>query len=240
MLSNPWILIPEQDILYRVRHRIMEGDCQVEHGPVFRHICAFEILKYPVTNAEYVRFVEETGYHSNGNFLRHLREDMDTFNYDDIRRNLRGREKQPVTWVNLKDARAYAEYRGATLPSELQWYAAGGGADGRSWPWGEGFDPTRVNGNGDSLTDVDRYPDGASPYGIMDMIGNCWEFVGREVHDGTHLFAILRGGCHYHAAHFWHMQGGAHPLDSHIKMPLLGDDLNRSATVGFRLCREVG
>lgn len=64
MLSNEWIFIPEKTVIYQVRHRIMEGDCQVEHGPVAVHIPAFSILRYPVTNGQYMAFVRQTGYTS--------------------------------------------------------------------------------------------------------------------------------------------------------------------------------
>lgn len=233
MNGNHWISIPAQDVIYRVRHRIMEGGCQVEHGPLIMHCPAFEMQKYPVTNEDYVMFIEETGYHAEGNFLNHLK------NAASFRAAIRGREKQPVVYVSMDDARAYAEYMGAALPTELMWYVAAGGASGLNWPWGDRFDPARTNDENGVLCNVDAHPLGASPYGIMDMVGNCWEWVGSEVDDGQHLFAILRGGSCYRAPHFWHMQGGPHPIESHMKMPLLGGNLNRSAMVGFRLAREV-
>ena len=70
-------------------------------------------------------------------------------------------------------------------------------------------------------------------------MGNAWEWVGGEADDGAHRFALLRGGSCYRAAHFWHMQGGQQPIDSHMKMPLMDGNLNRAATVGFRVAREV-
>lgn len=229
MLENTWVSIPAGEMVYRVRHRIMEGDCQVEHGPVPVKLPAFQMTHFPITNGMYAAFVAETGYQPTpeGNFLAHLQEGME------------GRENQPVVFVSLEDAQAYARYAGGSLPSEAQWQYAAGGPQGLAWPWGNAFDPAKTNGDGGVFCDVDAHPEAASPFGICDLTGNAWEWVGDAVDDGAHLFGLLRGGCCYRAAHFWHMQGGPHPTDSHMKMPLLGGDLNRAATVGFRCVREV-
>ncbi len=225
-IANEWIRIPGGKMIYRVRHRIMEGDCPCEHGPVEMEIKPFEIMKYPVTNGMYRKFVEETGYSASGNFLAHWK----NVPFEEI-------ENKPVTFVSPEDAKAYAAYVGARLPSEAEWQFAAGGADGRKWPFGNDFDPERVNGNGGVITDVDAYPDGASPYGVMDLSGNVWEWTDSFTNDGQRPFALLRGGCCFRAAHFWHMEGGAHPIDSHMKMLLLSDDLNRASTLGFRCVR---
>jgi len=229
MLTNEWITIPGGAFVYRVRHRIMEGDCQVEHGPVLLDMPAFEMQKYPVTNAMYREFLDQSGYApaDRANFLRHL----DGPDAPD--------ENAPVVWVSLTDAKAYAGWAGGALPSDAQWQYAAGGPSRARWPWGDEFRADCMNGDGDRLTPVDRYPSGASYWGLVDLCGNAWEWVDGPIDDGRHAFGLIRGGCHYRARHFWHIAGGPHPNDSHEKVPLLGEALGRAATVGFRCVRKA-
>lgn len=229
MLQNEWIEIPAARMLYMVRHRIMEGDCQAEHGPVILDIPAYEIQKYPVTNAQFMAFVKATGYHpaDDAGFLRHLENGVNEENAD-----------LPVTWVNQADAAAYAAWIGGALPTQAQWQYAAEGPDRLAWPWGNAYDTACANGDSPALTPVDRYPQGASPFGVMDLCGNAWEWTREVMDDGMHCFALLRGGCHYRAEHFWHMEGGCHCNQNHEKMPLLSGGLDRAATVSFRCVRE--
>jgi len=94
--------------------------------------------------------------------------------------DLTGKENHPVVQVSWDDAAAYCAWVGRQLPSEAQWEKAARGEDGYLYPWGnQPPDLNRLNFNykiGDTTT-VGSYPDGASPYGALDMAGNVWEWT---------------------------------------------------------------
>jgi iron(II)-dependent oxidoreductase len=123
------------------------------------------IDKYPVTNAQYAKFVAATGHRPPSNWKDG--------------RISQGELLHPVTLVSWYDAKAYAEWAGKRLPTEAEYEKAGRGTDGRRWPWGNKMEPERLNTyyNVGSATDVTAYPNGASPYGVMDIAGNVDEWT---------------------------------------------------------------
>jgi formylglycine-generating enzyme required for sulfatase activity len=134
---------------------------------------AYQIGRYPVTNAEYQVFVKETGYRPP--------RDWDGENYPEEKSD------HPVVNVTWHDAMTYCKWlsektgKAYTLPSEAEWEKATRGENGRTYPWGEAFDPEKSNteesGIGDT-TPVGQYsPHGDSPYGCADMVGNVWEWT---------------------------------------------------------------
>ncbi len=143
---------------------------------------AFWIDRTEVTNAQYRAFVEATGHREPGG----CETGKPTYG-DEAKAN------HPVVCVSWDDAQAYCEWAGGRLPTEAEWEKAARGTDERMWPWGTGFDGSKVNycdincalsrkdtGGDDGYAEsapVGSYPAGASPYGALDMAGNVWEWV---------------------------------------------------------------
>ena len=125
----------------------------------------FWIDATPVTNAQYLEFLNQHHRASPPHWPAKGPRDEDL--------------ALPVVNVSYAEAQAYAQALGKELPTPAQYEKAARGTDGRKYPWGEDLlgrvCNTRDAGIGE-LTDVERFPTGASPYGCRDMAGNvqCW------------------------------------------------------------------
>ena len=135
----------------------------------FVYTKAFFIGKHEVSNAEYMEFIELTG-HAKPTF------------WEDETLNL---PNHPVVGVNWRDAMAYAKWKGHRLPTEAEWEKSARGNDNRLWPWGRKFDKgfffyyVNVFGEDDNYkktAPVNYYESGASPFGLLNMSGNVWEW----------------------------------------------------------------
>jgi gamma-glutamyl hercynylcysteine S-oxide synthase len=197
-------------------------------------IKSFWIDKYPVTNAQFKTFMDGTHYHppDDVDFLR----DWKNGSFP------AGWENKPVTWVSLEDARAYAAWAGKRLPHEWEWQYAAQGGDGRIYPWGNGWstsavpvpDKSRIMRGPDA---VGAHPQGASPFGVMDLVGNVWQWT-EEFTDTHTRAAILRGGEYYQPqGSMWYFPQ-AYKLTEHGKLLLTAPSLDRSGGVGFRCVRD--
>jgi formylglycine-generating enzyme required for sulfatase activity len=237
------IRIPAADFLFRVSGIEIEGmndvgvDVQYPWEDSPRrfherpmHVTSFYIDKFPVTNADFKKFLEAARYHPKDdlNFLR----DWKDGNYQD------GWGNRPVTWVSLEDARAYASWAGKRLPHEWEWQYAAQGTDSRLYPWGNVWDSAAVSVPDKSRTmrgpdPVDAHLKGASPFAVMDMVGNIWQWTEEFVDEHTRA-AILRGGSYYQPqGSIWYFPQ-AYKLNEHGKLLLMSHSMDRSGAVGFR------
>ena len=206
-----------------------------EPSPRRRHrhrmaVAAFHIDRHPVTNADYARFLADSGYRpaDPANFLRHWIDGAPP----------PGAGDRPVTWVGIEDARAYAAWAGKRLPREWEWQYAAQGTDGRRYPWGGAWDaaavpPVATGRAFPDLSPVGCHPRGASPFGVEDLVGTIWQWTD-EFRDDRTRAAVLRGGSPYQpqTSHWYFPQGYA--LDQHGKYLLMAPCRDRSAGIGFR------
>jgi formylglycine-generating enzyme required for sulfatase activity len=192
----------------------------------------FYIDRYPVTNTQFGRFLHSSGYTpaDSTNFLKHWAGGKPP----------RGKENHPVVYIDRLDAEAYACWAGKRLPTEVEWQFAAQGSDGRRYPWGHTYDSTRCNHALGHTTPVDAYPLGASPFGVMDLVGNVWQLTGDLYDNGTFHFLMIRGGSHFRpSSSWWYVQGGPQPVDNPQMLLLVAPGLNRCSTVGFRCVRDA-
>ena len=148
------------------------------------NLSGFRIDKYPVTNAQYARFVTATKHRP-------------PLHWEDGKVPA-GLELHPVTMVSWYDAASYAEWAGKRLPTEQEWEKAARGEHGIRWPWGDQMDIKRLNTyySIGSTTSVLRFTEGASPYGVMDMAGNVSEWTADDfaAYQGTDAAAEVFKG----------------------------------------------
>ena len=246
--SDGMVRIPRGDFQFDVRGIEIEGDNWVgldvqypwEDSPRRSHshrmtVGAFDIDRYPVTNADFKKFMEASHYHpaDDHNFLRDWKDGAPPL----------GWENKPVTWVSLEDARAYAQWAGKRLPLEWEWQYAAQGSDGRLYPWGNHWDETAVPkaDKGRDLTgpdDVTTHAAGASPFGVMDMVGNVWQWTDEFVDTHTRA-AMLRGGSYYQPqGSIWYFPQ-TYKLNEHGKYLLMAPSKDRAGTLGFRCVRDA-
>ncbi|MDD2767097.1 MAG: SUMF1/EgtB/PvdO family nonheme iron enzyme [Methylococcus sp.] len=184
---------------------------------------------YPVTNAQYRRFVESASYPPPENSFWHAPEKSD----------------HPVTHVSWVDAYSYCVWAGLRLPTELEWEKGARGTDGRKYPWGNDWNPLlcRNSGYPDSGTTlVTAYPDGRSPYGLYHMAGNIWQWCSdwydAEVYQRYRRGDLKRPGSGQHRV----LRGGAwnydYPGFFQCSNRFANDPLLRYPNCGFRVAAE--
>lgn len=214
---------------------------------------AFAMDRYPVTNAEYKRFLTATHYMPNdtANFLRHWVNNQIP----------KGQEDFPVTYIAYEDAQAYAAWAGKRLPSELEWQYAAQTSAGNEWPWKqikpvtrketyvtetltvkniEGIDARNCNLGDGKLYRVGKYKRGVNPNGLYDLVGCVWQLTNDVYENGSYRYVMMKGGSYFKpSSSWWYVQGG--PRELHYRQFLLrvSPGFERNATVGFRCVKDL-
>ncbi len=253
------VYVPGGDFIMRIRHKRGECGCYLDkpvenpdnfgHGlqfgaeyPQIIHqdiehaipvrVRPFFIDEAEVTNQQFRDFLNATGYRP-----RHTKKFLNHWPDGKMPAEL---ADHPVVYVALEEARAYAEWAGKRLPTEPEWQRAAQGLDGRTWPWGDEFDPAKCNSDGRGTRPAKSLPEGKSPYGCYHMAGNVWEWTQPVYSDGRTRFVMIRGGSFYTAeGSVWYMDGGPRPAAHHAKFILTWPGLDRCSTIGFRCVKDA-
>ncbi len=193
---------------------IMGGDVYYEEQPIHSvNLNAFWMDQTEVTNAAFANFLNETGNRLEGGVTwLDAKDDSVRIHFrDNSWQADQGYENHPVVEVTWHGANAYCSWAGRRLPTEAEWEKAARGTTANIYPWGNNepnADLLNFNKNVGDTTEVGSYPNGASPYGALDMAGNIWEWTAdwyaRTYYSSppsinpqgpdSGIFRVLRGG----------------------------------------------
>ena len=204
MSNLQWQAIPAGQVILK------EGGYLTQATPFA--VPAFTLGRFPVTNEEYAGFVAAAGYTTRGWWcdLGWASKEKGGWTEPHHWHNREWNQpNHPVVGVSWYEAMAYCRWLSTvagqtiTLPTEQQWQRAAEGDDTRHYPWGHADPDTRLcnwNRQIDETTPVGHYPAGVSPFGVMDMCGNVWEWCLTSWESGLTESAarehrLLRGGC---------------------------------------------
>eukprot|EP00913_Durusdinium_trenchii_P002126 g1963.t2 len=186
-----------------------------------------------VTNNDFLSYLNASGYRPSDefNFLKHWEHG----------RPKPGDEQKP-------EARAFCSFYGKRLPHSYEWQYAAQGLDGRRYPWGNELSDGRIPKAGHDPAAIGEHPEGTSPFGLRDMVGNVWQYTDsfRDEHTRS---VLLRGSSRYQPkvseafpsrvqSLNWYFPP-ARELNKHSKYFLMSASYERAGTLGFRCAADV-
>jgi formylglycine-generating enzyme required for sulfatase activity len=166
------ILIPAGEFLMGSDPQQDEDAVDNEQPQHLLYLPDYYLAKTPVTHGQYREFVQASGHRAPYSWTNNTPP--------------RSEEDHPVVNVSWFDARDYCQWlseatgRRYSLPSEAEWEKGARGIDGRIYPWSNEWEASRCNsfeGKRGETKSVHTYPHGASPYGVLNMTGNVWEWT---------------------------------------------------------------
>jgi sulfatase modifying factor 1 len=166
------MFIPAGEFIMGSDDTSAEDDARPSHTI---YLDAYYIYKMPVTVGQFRNFCTATGHTMPPSF---------GWEWED---------NHPIVNVTWHEAQAYGQWAGVRLPTEAQWEKAARGTDGRRYSWGNKWDAENCQwhrlkyGDAGTPSRVGSYPQGASPYGVQDMVGNVWEWCADWYDPGYYL-----------------------------------------------------
>ena len=233
-IGGPMVSVPAGEFFMGCNEGA-DKECYKNEKPYHRvYLDAYYIDKYELTNMEYTKCIGAGGCKEPkwGNWHRDL-----------------SWENHPVVGITWIQAEAYCKWAGKRLPTEAEWEKAAKGTDGRIYPWGDEagtceyailFEDRKAGCGRNSTWPVGSKPKGASPYGVMDMAGNVFEWVS-DWYDGKYYknspasnpSGPMSGGDRVWRGGSWYQYNYPTSRRSHSKPDSFGQE------IGFRCARDA-
>lgn len=192
VVNLEWVRIPGGRFIKGLSIDTMEkfsmGWIKGIHTPEVIELPTFYISRYPITCGQFAEFTARGA----PPHRKHIYDRLHDYHNNPLLVN------HPV-YVKLQAAEEFCEWINARLPTTLEWEKAARGTDGRLFPWGNEWDADRGNFGrrgrrgaveGAMTSPVNAYPEGVSPYGVWDLMGNAYEWTSTAFDEESY---IIRG-----------------------------------------------